>query len=92
MVTGAGEKAFIAGADIGEMAQLEAGSAREFIGCVHGCCDLVTLRNSRMNHLRKSMCAAMHGELFLHRPPRGLPVGTQVMTPIGMFTVGMNRK
>jgi hypothetical protein len=26
------------------------------------------------------------------RPPRGLPAGTLVMTPVGMFTVGMNRK
>jgi enoyl-CoA hydratase len=41
VVTGAGEKAFISGADIGEMAQLEAGSARDFIGCVHGCCEAI---------------------------------------------------
>ena len=27
-----------------------------------------------------------------HRPPRGMPAGTLVMKPVGMFTVGMNRK
>ena len=37
-----------------------------------------------------SQCVSAN--LVHHRPPRGLPVGTQVMTPIGMFTVGMNRK
>jgi enoyl-CoA hydratase/carnithine racemase len=39
VLTGAGERAFIGGADIDEMAQLEANSARAFISRLHRCCD-----------------------------------------------------
>mgnify|MGYP000070301555 CR=1 FL=1 len=39
VVTGAGEKAFVGGADISEMADLNARKAREFITAVHHCCD-----------------------------------------------------
>jgi enoyl-CoA hydratase len=39
VVTGAGERAFIGGADIGELAALDQESAREFITLVHHCCD-----------------------------------------------------
>lgn len=39
VLTGAGERAFIGGADVDEMAQLDAISARVFIGRVHRCCD-----------------------------------------------------
>jgi enoyl-CoA hydratase len=39
VLTGAGERAFVGGADIGEIAALDRGSAREFITLVHGCCD-----------------------------------------------------
>jgi enoyl-CoA hydratase/carnithine racemase len=38
VLTGAGDKAFIGGADIDEMASLEAASARDFITKVHRCC------------------------------------------------------
>ncbi len=39
ILTGAGERAFIGGADIGEIAGLDRESAREFITLVHRCCD-----------------------------------------------------
>jgi enoyl-CoA hydratase/carnithine racemase len=39
VVTGAGERAFIGGADIAEMAALDGNSAREFITLVHQSCD-----------------------------------------------------
>ena len=38
VLTGAGERAFIGGADIAEMAQLTADSARRFITGIHECC------------------------------------------------------
>jgi enoyl-CoA hydratase len=39
VVGGAGGRAFIGGADIGELAALDADSARHFITAVHVCCD-----------------------------------------------------
>lgn len=39
IVTGAGDRAFIGGADIDELAALDAESARGFITAVHVCCD-----------------------------------------------------
>lgn len=39
VLTGAGNKAFIGGADIHEMAQLDATSGRAFITLLHRCCD-----------------------------------------------------
>jgi enoyl-CoA hydratase/carnithine racemase len=39
IVTGAGERAFIGGADINKLAALDPDSAREFITLVHRCCD-----------------------------------------------------
>jgi enoyl-CoA hydratase len=39
VVSGAGERAFIGGADIDELAALDADSARGFITAVHVCCD-----------------------------------------------------
>jgi enoyl-CoA hydratase len=39
VLSGAGERAFIGGADINEMATLDAGSAREFITLVHNSCE-----------------------------------------------------
>ena len=39
IVTGAGERAFIGGADIGEIAALDRDTARGFITTVHRCCD-----------------------------------------------------
>ena len=39
IVSGAGDKAFIGGANIDELAALDRGTARAFIGLVHGCCD-----------------------------------------------------
>jgi enoyl-CoA hydratase len=39
VVTGAGDRAFVGGADIGELAALDADSARAFIAAVHVCCD-----------------------------------------------------
>ena len=39
VLTGAGERAFVGGADIGEIAALDRGSARDFITLVHRCCD-----------------------------------------------------
>jgi enoyl-CoA hydratase len=39
IVTGAGTRAFLGGADIGEIAALDRDSAREFITLVHRCCD-----------------------------------------------------
>jgi enoyl-CoA hydratase/carnithine racemase len=39
MLSGAGERAFVGGADIGEIAALDRDSAREFITLVHRCCD-----------------------------------------------------
>src|SRR5277367_115885 len=39
IVTGAGGRAFIGGADIDELAVLDADSARHFITAVHVCCD-----------------------------------------------------
>jgi len=40
VLTGAGERAFVGGADIGEIAALDRESAREFITLVHRCCDV----------------------------------------------------
>ena len=39
VLTGAGERAFVGGADIGEIVALDRESAREFITLVHRCCD-----------------------------------------------------
>lgn len=39
VLTGAGERAFVGGADIREIAALDRESAREFITLVHRCCD-----------------------------------------------------
>ena len=41
VVTGAGDKAFVGGADIDEMASLNPDSARTFITLLHGCCNAV---------------------------------------------------
>jgi enoyl-CoA hydratase len=39
VLTGAGERAFVGGADVGEIAALHRDSARDFITLVHRCCD-----------------------------------------------------
>ena len=39
VLTGAGERAFVGGADVGEIAALDRESARSFITAVHRCCD-----------------------------------------------------
>jgi enoyl-CoA hydratase len=39
VLTGAGERAFVGGADIGEIATLARDTARDFITLVHRCCD-----------------------------------------------------
>src|SRR5215471_14684783 len=39
VLTGAGERAFVGGADIGEIAALDRDSARGFVTAVHRCCD-----------------------------------------------------
>ncbi len=39
ILSGAGERAFVGGADIGEIAQLDQDGARDFITLVHRCCD-----------------------------------------------------
>jgi enoyl-CoA hydratase/carnithine racemase len=39
VVTGAGGRAFVGGADVEELAALDAGTARTFITAVHRCCD-----------------------------------------------------
>ena len=39
VVSGAGERAFVGGADIGEIAALDHATARSFITLVHRCCD-----------------------------------------------------
>src|SRR5450755_2053669 len=39
VLTGAGERAFIGGADVDEMVQLDAISSRAFIGRLHRCCE-----------------------------------------------------
>lgn len=39
VVTGAGERAFVGGADIGEIAALDRDTARSFITAIHRCCD-----------------------------------------------------
>src|SRR5437762_706651 len=39
ILSGAGERAFVGGADIGEIAALDRESARGFITAVHRCCD-----------------------------------------------------
>src|SRR5690348_2268892 len=39
IVTGAGERAFVGGADISQIAALDRSSARDFITMVHRCCD-----------------------------------------------------
>ena len=39
VVSGAGERAFVGGADIGEIAALDHANARSFITLVHRCCD-----------------------------------------------------
>lgn len=41
VLTGAGDRAFIGGADIDEMAGLDPGSARAFITRVHRCCEVL---------------------------------------------------
>ena len=40
VLSGAGERAFVGGADIGEIAALDHASARSFITLVHRCCDV----------------------------------------------------
>src|SRR5579871_4793967 len=39
ILTGAGERAFVGGADINELAALDRDTARDFITLVHRCCD-----------------------------------------------------
>jgi len=39
ILTGAGDRAFVGGADIGEIAALDHTTARSFITLVHGCCE-----------------------------------------------------
>ena len=39
ILTGAGERAFVGGADIAELAHLDRDTARDFISLVHRCCD-----------------------------------------------------
>jgi enoyl-CoA hydratase len=39
VLTGAGERAFVGGADVGEIAALDHAAARSFITLVHRCCD-----------------------------------------------------
>lgn len=41
VLTGAGDRAFVGGADIGEMATLDVEGARQFITRVHRCCEAV---------------------------------------------------
>jgi len=41
VITGAGEKAFIGGADLGTLGSLDPASAREFIGLIHDACAAV---------------------------------------------------
>lgn len=41
VITGAGDRAFVGGADISEMAGLDSAKARAFIARVHGCCAVV---------------------------------------------------
>ena len=41
VLSGAGDKAFIGGADVSELGGLDRGSARAFISRVHGCCEAV---------------------------------------------------
>lgn len=41
VLTGAGDRAFVGGADIGEMSGLDADGARHFITWVHRCCEAV---------------------------------------------------
>ena len=41
VVTGAGDRAFIGGADIGEMSQLDSGTAEAFITRLHRCCEVL---------------------------------------------------
>jgi enoyl-CoA hydratase/carnithine racemase len=41
VITGAGERAFIGGADVNEMAKLDTISARAFIARLHRCCDAI---------------------------------------------------
>jgi len=43
VLTGAGERAFIGGADVGEMSQLDAVSGRAFISRLHRCCQALRL-------------------------------------------------
>src|SRR5262245_25062797 len=40
ILTGAGERAFVGGADVAEIAALDRASARDFISSVHRCCDV----------------------------------------------------
>jgi enoyl-CoA hydratase len=40
ILSGAGERAFVGGADVGEIAALDHGGARSFITLVHRCCDV----------------------------------------------------
>jgi enoyl-CoA hydratase len=54
VVTGAGGRAFIGGADIDELAALDADSARGFITAVHVCCDA-------FRHLPKPAIARIDG-------------------------------
>ena len=53
VLTGAGERAFIGGADINEMAQLDATSARDFISRLHRCCH--ALRTAPMPVIARMM-------------------------------------
>jgi enoyl-CoA hydratase len=39
ILTGAGDRAFVGGADVGEIAELDQATARSFITAVHRCCD-----------------------------------------------------
>lgn len=54
IVTGAGEKAFVAGADIEEMSRLDARQAQEFSRFLHGCLD-------RIERSPKPVIAAVNG-------------------------------
>ena len=86
VVTGAGSRAFIGGADVNEMANLDAVSSRAFITRLHRCCEACgQFRRSKGNH--RVVFLTLYGDVAvtsprLHRCPCQNTQGPATVSPL----------